>query len=222
MSVKTFRPGPTAGTVRAVDETVHQIPAGWALLPPGDAAVTRRVKAAGDHWLVTEKRGRRVFSQGLWAPAETIDRIQAEVAAERATEAYAKRKESDARRRVKAQEEYVEDFTSAVRAFLAFHPNHADLAQRLAKAVAEHATPVGSGTVARTRRIPVEQRAEAAVIAWMRHQTTGYDSMVIPRVKGERREVRRMLARRSQQLLALYRSGGTPAANCPLLRALSS
>jgi len=43
-----------------------------------------------------------------------------------------------------------------------------------------HATPVGSGTVARTKRIPVEQRAEAAVIARMRHQTTGHDSMPTP------------------------------------------
>ncbi len=86
-------------------------------------------------------------------------------------------------------------------AFLAFHPNYADLAGRLARAVTDHATPVGSGTVARTKRLPVEQRAEAAVIAWMRHQTTGYDGMVIPRVKGRRREVRRLLAQRSKQLL---------------------
>ena len=91
--------------------------------------------------------------------------------------------------------------------FLAFHPAHADLADRLARAVTDHATPVGSGTVARTKRIPVEQRAEAAVIAWMRHQTTAYDSMTIPRVKGKRREVRRMLAQRSKELLSRYRSG---------------
>jgi hypothetical protein len=51
--------------------------------------------------------------------------------------------------------------------------------------------------VARTKRISVEQRAEAAVIGWMRHQTTGYDCMVIPRVKGKRLEVRRMLAGRA-------------------------
>lgn len=50
-----------------------------------------------------------------------------------------------------------------------------------------HATPVGSGTVARTSRIPIERRAEAAVIAWLRHQTTAYDDMKIPRVKGRRR-----------------------------------
>ena len=78
-----------------------------------------------------------------------------------------------------AQTKYVEDFHGAVLAFLGFHPAHGDLGDRLARAVTDHATPVGSGTVARTKRIPVEQRAEAAVIAWMRHQTTGYDGMAI-------------------------------------------
>jgi hypothetical protein len=86
--------------------------------------------------------------------------------------------------------------------------------------VTEHATPVGSGTVARTKRIPVEDRAEAAVIAWMRHQTTGYDSLAIPRVKGKRREVRRMLAQRSHELLARYRRGEKCDKNCPLQAAL--
>lgn len=85
---------------------------------------------------------------------------------------------------------------------------------------AEHATPVGSGTVARTKRIPVEQRAEAAVIAWMRHETTGYDSLVISRVKGKRREVRQMLARCSQELLDRYRRGEPLPDGCPLQRAL--
>jgi hypothetical protein len=64
--------------------------------------------------------------------------------------------------------------------------------------------------VARTTRIPIERRAEAATIAWMRHQTTGYDSMKIPRVKGKRREVRRMLAERSRELLQAYRRGESP------------
>src|SRR5262245_13918204 len=106
-------------------------------------------------------------------------------------------------------------------AFLAFHPNYADLAERLARAVTSHATPVGSGTVARTKRIPVEQRAEAAVIAWMRHQTTGYDGMAVPRVKGKRREVRRTLAQRSKQLLGRYRRGEAVGEECPLKRALA-
>jgi hypothetical protein len=180
------------------------------------------VKEAGDHWIVLKKKGRKVFAKGVWAPAATIDRIRDELDAERATEGHAKRKASDARRRDKAQAEYVEDFHGAVLAFLAFHPAHAHLADRLAHAVTDHATPVGSGTVARTKRIPVQQRAEAAVIAWMRHQTTGYDGMVIPRVKGERREVRRMLARRSQELLARYRRGEPVPEGCPLKTALTN
>jgi hypothetical protein len=206
---------------RAADGKILSVPAGWILLAPGDAALTRRVKAAGDHWVVQERRGRKIFSQGVWAPVETIERIRVELAGERATEGYAKRKVADAKRRDVAQAGYVDDFTSAVLAFLSFHPNHADLAQRLARVVADHATPVGSGTVARTKRIPVEQRAEATVIAWMRHQTTGYDSMVVPRVKGQRREVRRMLARRSHELLHRYRRGEPVAGECPLLRVLS-
>lgn len=222
MSADTFTPGPTPNTVRSADGQVLTVPEGWVLLPPGDAALTRRVKAAGDHWVVTEKKGRRLFSRGLWAAAATIEGIRTDLDSERSTERFAKKKEADASRRNKAQIKYVEDFMGAVVQFLAFHPTHAELADRLARAVTTHATPVGSGTVARTKRIPVEQRAEAAVIAWMRHATTGYDSMVIPRVKGKRREVRRMLARRSEELLQRYRRGDSVPEECPLKLALAT
>ena len=222
MNNNTFTPGPTPNTVRSADGNVLTAPEGWELLPPGDAALTRRVKAAGPHWGIQEKRGRKVFSRGVWAPAATMEKIRGDLKAERSTEGYAKRKEADARRRNKHQAEYVEDFYGAVVAFLAFHPNHADMADELARAVTDLATPVGSGTVARTKRIPVEQRAEAAVIAWMRHQTTAYESMKIPRVKGKRREVRRMLAQRSQELLGRYRRGEAVGEECPLKRALGS
>ncbi|MFN9718447.1 MAG: DUF2293 domain-containing protein [Planctomycetota bacterium] len=222
MNDSAFRPGPTANTVRTADGRVLAAPDGWVLLSPGDAALTRRVKSAGDHWVIQELQGRKVFSRGVWAPAATIERIRQELEAERATEGFSRRRESDARRRARAQEVYVEDFTEAVVAFLAFDSNHAHLAQRIADAVAKHATPVGSGTVARTRRIPVGERAEAAVIAWMRHQTTAYDLMVIPRVKGKRREVRRMLAQRSRELLERYRRGEIREDACPLEQALRS
>jgi hypothetical protein len=221
MSNITFTLGPTPNTVRTADGNILTVPEGWVLLPPGDAALTRRVKAAGDHWVVAEKKGRKLYSRGIWASAATIDQIRADLEAERSTEGFAKKKEADARRRQKAQDEYVEDFLGAVVKFLAFHPTHADLGNRLAKAVTDHATPVGSGTVARTKRIPVELRAEAAVVAWMRHQTTGYDGMVIPRVKGKRREVRRMLAQRSHDLLERYRRGEPILETCPLMKALS-
>ena len=217
----TFAPGPSANTVRSADGQIKTVPEGWVLLPPGDAGLTRRVKVAGEHWVVQEKRGRKIFSRGVWAPAATIDQIRAELEVERAMPGYAKRKEADARRRDKTQADYVEDFFGAVVAFLAFHACYARIVERLARAVADHSTPVGSGTVARTKRIPVEQRAEAAVIAWLRHQTTGYDDMAIPRVKGKRREVRRMLARRSQELLERYRRGEAVAEDCPLKKWLT-
>ena len=218
----TFLPGPRPNTVRAPDGTVQDVPPGWVLLPPGDAGLTRRVKAAGDHYVVQEKVGRRMFSRGVWAPTATVDQIRKELDAERATDAYAKKQESAAKRREKVQEEYVEDFQGSVAEFLRFHQTHAPLSQRLARLVAAHATPVGSGTVARTKRIPIERRAEAAVIAWMRHQTTAYDSMKIARVKGQRREVRRMLAARSRSVLEAYRQGHPIPDSCPLKRTLET
>lgn len=222
MPAETFLPGPTPDTVRTPSGQTRPVPAGWSLLPPGDAALTRRVKAAGPHWLVQERVGRKLFSRGIWAPRETIEQVQRELAGERSTEAYARRRESETRRREAKQTEYVEDFRGAVLAFLAFHERHASLERKLADAVAAHATPVGSGTVARTKRIPIERRAEAAVIAWLRHQTTAYDSMKIARVQGKRREVRRMLAERSRQLLLRYRRGEAAAWDCPLAAALQA
>ncbi len=214
-------PGPNERSVRTPDGSVLQVPGGWELLAPGDAGLTRRVKAAGPTWTVKQKKGRRTFSLGVWAPAEQIANAQDQLITERSTEAYTKRRAADKRRRDEKQAVYTEDFHGAVVSFLNFDSRYQDVAQRLAEAVTAHATPVGSGTVARTQRIPIEQRAESAVIAWMRHKTTAYDEMKIARVKGKRREVRRMLADQSRQLLRSYREGRTIDLKCPLKRALS-
>jgi hypothetical protein len=215
-------PGPTDCTVRTADGQILNAPADWELLPPGDAGLTRRVKAAGPTWTVQEKKGHKTFSRGIWAPATRIAAIRAELEAERSTDAYAKRRATDTARRERKQTEYVEDFRGAVLTFLDFAPCYAGLAEQLADAVTQHATPVGSGTVARTQRIPIERRAESAVIAWLRHQTTAYDNMKIPRIKGQRREVRRMLAEQSRQLLEKYRAGRAVDPTCLLRRALSN
>ena len=220
LASRVVSPGPSDKTVRTDDGKILPIPVGWELLPPGDAGLTRRVKAAGPTWTVQEKKGRRTFSKGVWAPKATILSMRVGLEEERSTEAYAKRKVADATRREKKQTEYVEDFEAAVLSFLNFASRYDSLAKKLAAAVTHHATPVGSGTVARTERIPIEKRAESAVIAWMRHKTTAYDNLKIPRVKGERREVRRMLADQSRQLLEDYRRGhAVNAALCPLQKA---
>lgn len=197
-------------------------PEGWACLPPGDAALTRRVKLAGPSWSVIEKRGRKAFSKGLWAPRENIDAVREALEAERSTEAYAKRRSADVARRERTQAEYVVTFEAEVEHFLGFSSPWRELGRAVAKAVAAHATPVGSGTVARTKRISVAERAEAAVIAWMRHQTTAYDTMTIERVAGRRREVRRELARVSRAVLDLHRQDAAHEIRaCPLCAAIA-
>ncbi len=205
------------------DGQVAEIPSGWELLAPGDPAATRRVKAAGDHRLMSSRKGRRRISLGVWAPRETIARVQADLEQERADPAYQRRLDAGRARREREQARYEEQFQEEVVAFLDFHEAHGTLGERVAAAITRHAVPVGSGTVARTQRISVERRAEAATIAWLRHQTTEYDNMSIARVRGRRREVRRELARRSRELLADYRLGVVIAPErCPLQGALGS
>jgi len=218
---REVRPFSMPRRVLAADGRVLVVPDDWALLAPGDAALSRRIKADGPTWTVIEKKGNKRFSRGIWAPAARIEALRAELEIERQDPAYQRKLDAGRARRAVEQAEYVEDFRGAVLAYLSFHPSYREIEERMAGRITAHATPVGSGTVARTERIPIEERAEAATIAWMRHQTTGYDNMVIPLVKGRRREVRRMLAQRSVQLLARYRRGEpVDPATCPLWRAV--
>jgi hypothetical protein len=221
--IREVAPHSGARQVITKEGLVLEPPANWSLLPPGDAALSRRVKKEGTYWVVQEKRGRKVFSRGIWAPDERIKRLKAELGGEREDPKYAKKLEAGRQRRAEQQVSYAGEFEGAVLQFLRFSERHSTLARTLAKAISDHAVPVGSGTVARTSRIPVERRAEAATIAWLRHQTTGYDDMAIPRVKGMRREVRRMLADRSRKLLQKYRDEyGAIDATCPLQVALKA
>ncbi|MGJ8671511.1 DUF2293 domain-containing protein [Rubritalea sp.] len=215
------RPSNRAGYVLSLDGEELKIPIGWALLKPGDAALSRRIKKDGPTWTVKEPKGRKLFSKGIWAPSQRIDALKMELVQERDDPSYQKKLDAGRERRAKEQERYVLEFTAAIQQFLNFSYRYDELEDQLAEAVAAHAVPVGSGTVARTQRIPIEQRAESAVIAWMRHQTTAYDDMVIPREKGKRREVRQMLAKRSRSILEKYRKeDDIDLTHCPLYRAL--
>jgi hypothetical protein len=215
----TVAPTKQPNQFRAADGRIVAPPEGWEFLPAGDPGATRRVKAAGPVWIVVEKRGRKTFTRGVWADAAVIATVRSELEQERADPAYAKRLAAAAQRRGVKQAEYVGEFRTEVLEFLVFVQPFAALAERVADAVTAHATPVGSGTVARAKRIAVERRAEAAVLAWMRHQTTGYDTMKIARVKGRRREVRQELAEASRRLLDRHRVAEAHAAEtCSLCR----
>ena len=221
--IRVVNRGKDAGTVQTEDGQTLKPPADWALLPPGDAAYTRAVKKAGPSWQIRYKKGRRFFSGGVWAPEVTITQTGKDLEQKRSTPEYAKKRDYDLKRRAKKQETYIGSFHQETLAFLRFHPKYAEISEKLAAAVTEHATPVGSGTVARTERIPLEERVKAAVIAWMRHHTTAYDHMKIQRVKGKRREVRRALAAVSSAILKQYREGEvSEIETCPLYYAINN
>lgn len=219
---RIVKPARIMGTVLAEDGKVLQIPTGWELLEPGDGPLTKRVKSKGPSWLVQVKKGRRLMSKGIWTARENIDEGKREIEEKRSTDSYAQKRKTDLARKERLHNEYVETFSREVGVFLGFAPRYKDFEKQLALAVTVHATPVGSGTVARTKRIPVEERASKAVVAWMRHQTTSYDRMSIARVKGRRREVRRELAALSIELLSRYRQGEDISESCPLFRALTN
>lgn len=219
---RTVRPARKANTF--LTETGEELvpPVNWELLPPGDGALTKLVKAKGPTWLVQVTVGRRVMSRGVWASKDDILAAIEELAAKRSAPGYDLRRERQQAAREKKHQQYVVEFYEEVLRFLDFHRRFTLLAENLAAKVTALATPVGSGTVARTVRIPLPDRAKAAVIAWLRHQVTNYDKMTIARVKGRRREVRRELAGQSMELLIPYRQGTELPPNCPLHRVLTT
>jgi hypothetical protein len=220
---ETLQVRPTTSDRTVIDErgVVRHVPDGWSLLPPGDPAISRRIKKVADTWVVTEMKGNKRFSRGIWAPAEQIKAIENELYRERANPAYQKKLDSAREKRALAEEVYGADFRRAVMTFLNFHRDHRETASAVARLVTHQAIPVGSRSVARTKRIPLETRAEAATIAWLRHQTTDYDTMAVPHIKGSRREIRHELAQSSRELLARYRAGNRiDKETCRLQRAL--
>lgn len=217
---RIVQPGRLPGTLLLESGEELTPAADWAFLSAGDAAITRSVKTQTDTWVVQIRRGKRLISKGIWAKEAIILAAQQEVEAKRSTPEYEKRRQKDLARRQASHNAYVGEFCAEVFHFLDFHPRYGKVASLLAGKITAHATPVGSGTVARTERIPMAGRAEAAVIAWMRHQTTAYDSMRIARIKGKRKEVRRELAAQSVAVLQPYRQGLDIAAHCPLQKTL--
>ncbi|MEN8234035.1 MAG: DUF2293 domain-containing protein [Actinomycetota bacterium] len=153
-----------------------EIPEDWEFLPSGDAFVTRRVKAAGAFWVAWRPRGRNRPHRrklGLWAPKDAIDSVEAE--AEATEDERSKRREQSAKGREKQEDAYRVDFADAIRRFLAFAPEHAGLADEIARDAAARAAVVGSGRVGRTKTLTLDKRAALAARALIRHRNTSYD-----------------------------------------------
>jgi hypothetical protein len=200
---------------------VFSVPAGWQKLPAGDASITRKLKSLGPSWTVQEKKGRKSFSHGVWAEKEHIEAAKSLVEAQRADPKHQKKLSQAKVRREEKEVVFGTNFQQEIIKFLNFDKKYQVLVEKLAMLVKEHAVPVGSGTVARSSSVTLDDKAALAVMAWMRHQTSAYDSTSVPRIKGARRELRRKIARQSERILAKYRSGDEiDLILCPLYKAL--
>jgi hypothetical protein len=154
-------------------------PEGWAFLPSGLAFVTRTVKAGGVFWLAWQPRSRSRLHRrllGLVAPEATIK--AAEQAAADTETARALQREAGARSRERQEARYRQELTAAIVDYLAFRPEHRELADSIAEDAAERAAVVGSGRVGRTRQLPLEARAELAARAQIRHAHTDYEQQL--------------------------------------------
>ena len=153
-----------------------EIPDGWEFLASGDAFVTRTVKAAGVFWVAWRPRShnrRHRRKLGLWAPEETI--VAAEKRAIATADERSKRRDQSAISRQRQEATYEVEFADTIRRFLAFAPEHAELAEAIATEAATRAVQVGSGRVGRTRTLSLEERAALAARATIRHQHTSYE-----------------------------------------------
>jgi len=200
---------------------IFSVPAGWQKLPAGDASITRKLKSLGPSWTVQEKKGRKSFSHGVWAAKEHIEAAKSLVEAQRADPKHQMKLAQAKVRREEKEVVFGTNFQQEIIKFLNFDKKHQALVEKLAVLVKEHAVPVGSGTVARSSSVTLDDKAALAVMAWMRHKTSAYDSTPVPRIKGARRELRRKIARQSERILAKYRSGNeVDFILCPLYKAL--
>ncbi|MEW6048703.1 MAG: DUF2293 domain-containing protein [Bacillota bacterium] len=154
---------------------IVRTPPGWAFLPRGDAFVTRKVKEAGLYWEVVRSRPKRRYTErlGLLAPQSHI--AEAERQAQQTEAARQRRRAASARARESAEQRYRQELERAIIQFLSFDAAHADLAQQIARKAAIHAAEVGSGRVGRTRKLSLQDKAELAARAYIRHAYTSYE-----------------------------------------------
>lgn len=174
LDVYDTREGPWTPDHGAID-----VPAGWDLLPSGDAFITRTVKAAGVYWYAWKPRSRSRPHRrliGLWAPRIVIEEAQARAVA--TAERRERGREQGARTRLRAEERSRAELAEAIRAFLDFAPRHGALAETIAREASERAAEVGSGRVGRTRLLTLEERAALAARAHIRHRHTDYEKAI--------------------------------------------
>ncbi|MDC1106865.1 DUF2293 domain-containing protein [Prolixibacteraceae bacterium] len=198
------------------------IPRKWSFFPAGDAGVTRAITKQKNYIRVKELRGRRAISKGIWAPEELIQEAKQRMTKVRSSDIYRKQKLQREMRRDQIQEAFIESLEHAIRDRLSFHNCYKELEESLAKAIVDHSSPIGSGTVSRSSRLSIETKAEKAINGWVRHHLTPYEQLKIARTKGARRLARKMMIDKGNEVLVVYRKGQECPNPCPIHKSLNS
>ena len=150
-----------------------EAPGDWEFLPPGDAYVTRTVKRLGSHWVVLKRGKGYTATVGILAPAANVREAR-----RLAEETKARRegtRERSQQRRQKQERSYRERFAAAALRYLDFTLEYGKLAKEIAEGASERATEVGSGRVGRTAKLTLEEKAELAARAYIRHRHTVFE-----------------------------------------------
>ncbi|MCD4739372.1 MAG: DUF2293 domain-containing protein [Anaerolineae bacterium] len=145
-------------------------------LPTGDAALTRRARKHSTLSAVVLKWSRarkRYERQGLLVEEEGLDQAEKECLAD--SEARARRRERETRRRAELDQQYVEQFGWKVRELFPRCP------EGRGRQIAKHACLKYSGRIGRTKAAKRldEEAVYLAVVAHIRHTETRYDKLLV-------------------------------------------
>jgi len=188
-------PGPLCLACAELDHLVF--------LPAGDAALTRRAKKASGlsavvvRWSRSRKRYER---QGVLVEEAALEQAEQQCLADE--DARMRRRERDRERRAAEDVELVASMAEEIRRLFPRCP------ARRAEAIARHASLRGSGRVGRSAagRALDEEAITLAVVASVRHEDTGYDSLLMSGVSRVDARDRTRLA--VDRVLAAWRGAG--------------
>ena len=188
------RPGPLCLACAEMDHLVY--------LPAGDAALTRRAKAASrlSAVVVRFSRARKRYERrGVLVEEDALAAAEEQCFDDE--EARARRRERDAARRVGADAELERRFAAEIaRLFPGCPANRAD-------AIARHTVVRGSGRVGRSAagRAVDPAAVELAVVASIRHRNTDYDDLLMGGV--DRADARHSVRDQVDDVLDQWRHG---------------
>ena len=173
-------------------------------LPSGDAAMTRRSKKLSPLSAIVLRFSRsrkRYERQGILVTSAAIDKAEQQCAAD--ADSRALRRERDAQRRAGDDQQLIEEMTSLIQTEYPGCPRNE------ARAIATHTAQRGSGRVGRSAagRNLHAQAITLAVAAWVRHQHTNYDELLMQGI--ERLEARELIRSDQQQVIAQWAASGT-------------